>query len=275
VPVAPTWGRLPGVGRKARSSATTAPAVPATKVTTRAPTWTRRITRIRRFAPLTRSNAPRGSPGRARRSSSRRIPSSRSGNVVLLRPKGPAQGVPGPVEGGLGGPPRRSRGDRRPQRPRSRGSSGAPPPGAAGGTVAPAPAPCRRFGSESGSACAGTSRSRALRSAISRRHRLRERFMATVVTHAARDSIRSPRSERSQARASASHTASSAAGRLSDTIATAATTLGYSSSRNALMSSSSSSPPSTVTTRERRFRLPRRGNAGETWGRASRPRLPC
>ncbi len=78
-----------------------------------------------------------------------------------------------------------------------------------------------------GSPVSGTPmRSVARRSAIFRRTELRARFTATAVTHAFGDTIPPRRSPRSHARASASWTASSAAGRLPETSATAATTRG-------------------------------------------------
>ena len=65
--------------------------------------------------------------------------------------------------------------------------------------------------------------------------------MATLVTQAGRDSICSPRSERSQARARASCTASSAVARLPVINATPATSRGYVVARNSLIVTSSSS----------------------------------
>ena len=71
-----------------------------------------------------------------------------------------------------------------------------------------------------------SSRSRARRSANILRNPLRTRLIATFITHARSDSICSPRSLRSHARASASCTASSAAVRLPHARATPATNLG-------------------------------------------------
>ena len=68
--------------------------------------------------------------------------------------------------------------------------------------------------------------SRCLASTRIRRSRLFDRFTATRVTHAGSDSIRSPRSDRSQARARASCTASSAAALLPVINATPATSRG-------------------------------------------------
>ena len=78
-------------------------------------------------------------------------------------------------------------------------------------------------------------------SALALRHRLLPRLMATTATHARRDSMRSPRSERSHARANASCTASSAVAALPHARPTAPTSLGYSSRRNARIVVSSSS----------------------------------
>ncbi len=60
-----------------------------------------------------------------------------------------------------------------------------------------------------------------------------------MVTHPSSESISSPFSERSQARKSASCTASSAAGRLPLVSATAATSRGYDVWRNSLIATSS------------------------------------
>ncbi len=70
------------------------------------------------------------------------------------------------------------------------------------------------------------SRARALRSAAIRRRRLRARFSDTVVTHAGSDAMSAPRSDRSQALATASCTASSAAARLPATSERPPTSLG-------------------------------------------------
>ena len=72
----------------------------------------------------------------------------------------------------------------------------------------------RSSGSAIGERSLVPSLDRARRSATTRRRRLRARFSDTAVTHAVKDSISSPRSDRSQALATASCTASSAAARL-------------------------------------------------------------